>query len=418
MTSPTVTRRLGNRQFIALVAAIMAMGALGIDLMLPVFDEIRAHFGLAEDATDVAQIVTVYFLGMAAGQIFYGPFADRFGRKPVLYVGMTIYMLGAIGSALAPTLWVMLISRFVWGLGAAGPRVVAVAVVRDVYEGKAMARAMSFIMAVFILIPIIAPSMGAAIAALGSWQLVFWFAVLYTAVVGLWATRLPETLAAENRRELRLRPMLEAGREVLTNRQTVGYTLAMAFLFGAFSSYLASSELIVGEIYGYPGAFPFIFGAMAAGMGAAMLTNTKLVGRLGVRGTVRRAIAGYSTLAIGLLALTLLTDGTPPFLLAMIGLSAVLIMHATMIPNLNTLAIEPLGHIAGMASAIIGTISLAGGALLGSMVDRAMDDTITPLVVAFVVYGLMAAGCVALAEGGRVNVAAPAAVPPAAGGAD
>ncbi len=418
MTTPATTSRLGNRQFIALVAAIMAMGALGIDLILPVFDEIRAHFGLAADATDVAQIVTVYFLGMATGQIFYGPFADRFGRKPVLYVGMTIYMLGAIGSALAPTLSIMLISRFVWGLGAAGPRVVAVAVVRDVYEGKAMARAMSFIMAVFILIPIVAPSMGAAIAALGSWQLVFWFAVAYTIVVGLWATRLPETLAAENRRELRLRPMLDAGREVITNRQTIGYTLAMAFLFGAFSSYLASSELIVGEIYGYPGAFPFIFGALAAGMGIAMLTNTKLVGRLGVRGTVRRAIAGYTTLAMGLLALTLLTDGTPPFLLAMIGLSAVLIMHATMIPNLNTLAIEPLGHIAGMASAIIGTISLAGGALLGSLVDRAMNDTITPLVVAFVVYGLAAAGWVAYAEGGRVKVATPAAAPPVARGAD
>ena len=411
MTSPVVTPHVRNRQFIALIAAIMAMGALGIDLMLPVFDEIRTALGLDEGATDVAQIVTVYFLGMAAGQIFYGPFADRFGRKPVLYVGMTIYMVGAVGSALAPTLSVMLISRFVWGLGAAGPRVVAVAVVRDVYEGKAMARAMSFIMAVFLIIPIVAPSLGAAIAALGSWQLVVWFAVVYTLVVGLWATRLPETLAAENRSELRLRPMLDAGREVVTNRQTVGYTMAMAFLFGAFSSYLASSELVVGEIYGYPGAFPFVFGALAAGMGIAMLTNTKLVARFGVRSTVRRAIFGYTAIAVGLLMLTLLTGGTPPFLLALIGLSAVLIMHATMIPNLNTLAIEPLGHIAGTASAIIGTISLAGGALLGSLIDRNMDDTITPLVIGFVVYGLIAAGFVAFAEAGRLEVVDPAAEP-------
>lgn len=416
MATPSSLSHLGKRQFVAMIAAIMAMGALGIDLMLPVFDELRAHFGLDAGSTDVAQIVTMYFLGMAVGQVFYGPFADRFGRKPVLYVGMAIYLLGAVGAAMAPSLSVMLAARFVWGIGAAGPRVVAVAVVRDVYEGKAMAKAMSFIMAVFIIIPILAPSIGAVIAALGPWQLVFWFCALYVIALAAWSTRLPETLMEDDRRPLRLGPVVDAARQVVSNRQAIGYTMAMAFLFGAFSSYLASSELIVGEIYGRPGLFPIIFGALATGMGAAMLTNTKLVERFGVRGTVRRAVSGYTILAVGLLLLTLLTAGTPPFLLALIGLSSVLVMHATMIPNLNTLAIEPMGHIAGTASAIIGTISLAGGALLGALIDRTMDTTITPLVIGFVVYGTIAAGWITWAEAGRAPARAGTPAPVAGGG--
>jgi DHA1 family bicyclomycin/chloramphenicol resistance-like MFS transporter len=397
MTSPPNVA-IGQRQFTALLASIMALGALGIDLMLPVFDEIRAHFGLAPDATDVAQIVTVYFLGMAVGQIFYGPFADRFGRRPVLYTGLTIYALAAVGAALAPTLPLMLLSRFVWGLGAAGPRVMAVAVVRDVYEGEAMARAMSFIMAVFVTIPIVAPSLGAAIAALGPWQIVFWFCALYALAVGVWSLSLEETLAVENRRELRMRPVLEAAREVVTNRQTIGYTMAMVFLFGAFTSYLASSELIVGEIYDRPALFPFIFGGTATAMGSAMLLNARLVGKLGLHQTVRYAVTGYTTLALGLLAVTLLTAGKPPFWLAVVWISAVLVMHATMIPNVNSAALEPLGHIAGMASAVIGTVSLAGGALLGALIDRNLSGTITPLILGMVVYGLIAAVWITSAE--------------------
>ncbi len=403
MTSAPTRRTVGQRELTALLALTMALGALGIDLMLPVFDEIRDHFGLAATATDVAQIVTVYFLGMASGQIFYGPFADHFGRRPVLYVGLGIYALGAVGSALAPTLSVMLASRFVWGIGAAGGRVVAVAVVRDLYEGEAMARAMSFIMAVFVTVPIFAPTLGAAIAALGSWQIVFWFCAVYAVVIAGWALRLPETLAAERKHKLRFRPVWEAAREVMTNRQTIGYTMALTFLFGPFSSYLASSELIVGEIYERPVLFPFIFGGVATVMGSSMLVNARLVGRLGVHRTVRLAVVGYSTLSLGLLGLTLVTDGKPPFWLAVVWLSTVLVMHATMIPNVNAIALEPLGHVAGTASAILGTVSLAGGALLGTVIDRNIAGTITPLVVGFVIYGLIAAGWVAWAERGRTR---------------
>ncbi len=394
----TSLKSFGQRQLTALLAMLMALGALGIDLMLPVFDEIREHFGLAPDATDVAQIVTVYFFGMAAAQILYGPIADRYGRKPAAFLGLSIYAVGAVGSALAPTLPALLGARFVMGIGAAGGRVVAVAVVRDVYAGERMARAMSFIMAVFVSVPIFAPLLGAAIAAVAPWQWLFWACAIYAAVIAVWTIRLPETLREENRRPLRLRPVVDAAREVLSHRSAVGYTLAMTFLFGAFTSYLASSELIIGEIYGRPTLFPFIFGGVATTMGIGMLTNARVVASLGVARTIRGAIIGYTVLAFIFLGITLATGGKPPFWLAIGGISAILIMHSTMIPNINTAAMQSLGHIAGMAAAVVGTVSLAGGAALGSIIDRSLGDTITPFVVGFVVYGLIAAGWVAWAE--------------------
>jgi DHA1 family bicyclomycin/chloramphenicol resistance-like MFS transporter len=274
----------------------------------------------------------------------------------------------------------------------------AVAVVRDVYEGEEMARAMSFIMAVFVTVPIVAPSLGAAIAVLGPWQIVFWFCAVYALVVGVWSVRLNETLAPENRRELRMGRVLDAAREVLTQRQTMSYTLSMVFLFGAFSSYLASSELIVGEIYGRPGLFPFIFGGVAIGMGSAMLANAKIVGQFGLEKTVRYAVGAYMILAIGLLVVVAMTDGRPPFWVTVVWVSAILVMYATMIPNVNSAAIAPMGHIAGMASAVIGTISLAGGAVLGTIIDRQISGTITPLVAGMVIYGAMAAGWILWAE--------------------
>ena len=413
MNDPAV-KSFGQRQLTALLAMLMALGALGIDLMLPVFDEIREHFGLAPDATDVAQIVTVYFFGMAAAQLLYGPIADRYGRRSAAFLGLSIYTIGAVGSALAPTLPALLGARFVMGVGAAGGRVVAVAVVRDVYEGERMARAMSFIMAVFVSVPIFAPIIGAAIATVAPWQWLFWACAVYAVVIGVWTIRLPETLSEENRRPFRLKPVVEAAREVLGHRRAIGYTLAMTFLFGAFTSYLASSELIIGEIYGRPTLFPFIFGGVATTMGIGMLTNARIVSSLGVARTIRGAIVGYTVLALVFLAITLATGGRPPFWLAMVGISSILIMHATMIPNINTAALESLGHIAGMAAAVVGTVSLAGGAALGTIIDRSLGETITPFVIGFVVYGLIAAGWVAWAERwqGQVGgVAASAAAP-------
>jgi DHA1 family bicyclomycin/chloramphenicol resistance-like MFS transporter len=381
---------------------IMAMGALAIDLMLPAFDEIREHFGLETDSTRVAQIVTMFLLGMALAQFFYGPMADRFGRKPVLYIGFAIYGLGALGATLAPSFELVLLSRFIWGVGAAGPRVVAVSIVRDSFQGEQMSRAMSYIMAVFIMVPIFAPSLGSALLTVLPWQSVFAFGLVMVAIMAIWARVLPETLDPANRREIDRKVITAGVREVLTNRESFGYMMAMTMTFAVFSSYLASSERIFGEIYDHGAQFPIIFGGLAAGMGLAILLNATLVERIGSKRMVHIVLIAYVAGASTLWLVASAADGNPSFLVFIIGLAGMLSLHALLIPNFNTIAMLPLGHIAGTASAVIGTISLAGGAFLGSVIDRQYEDTVTPLVVAFVLFGLLALGFVIWAEKGKL----------------
>lgn len=410
--SPNNRPPLSRRHFTALLSMIMAMGALAIDLMLPAFDEMREHFQLEADSTRVAQVVTMFLLGMALAQFFYGPMADRFGRKPVLYVGFAIYGLGALGATLAPSLELVLLSRFIWGVGAAGPRVVAVSIVRDTFQGEQMARAMSYIMAVFIMVPIFAPSLGSALLTVLPWQSVFAFGLVMVAVMAIWARVLPETLDPANRLEIDRKAITAAVREVLTNRESFGYMMAMTMTFAVFSSYLASSERLFGAIYDYGAQFPIIFGGLAAAMGLAILLNATLVERIGSKRMVHIVLIMY---VVGAAILWFVTDtagGNPSFLVLIIGLAAMLSLHALLIPNFNTIAMLPLGHIAGTASAVIGTISLAGGAFLGSIIDRQYQTTVTPLVAAFLLFGLLALAFVVWAEKGRLFTGPEGAVTP------
>ena len=381
---------LSRAHFTALISLIMALAALGIDMVLPALDEIRAQFGLASDSSRAAQVVTAFLIGLALAQYFYGPLADRFGRKPVLYAGLSLYALGAIGAALAPTLELVLLSRFVWGVGAASPRVISVSIVRDVYSGEEMAKAMSYILAIFIMVPVLAPSIGAALIAVFPWQSVFFFGAIAAAVVTVWARILPETLDPANRRPLDRAAILGATRETLTNRQTLGYTLARTMTFGAFSSYLASSERIFGDFYGRPEQFPFIFGAIAAVMGIAMVTNGALVERVGTKRIVHSFLILYVLGGLVFWGVAAAAGGNPSFPVFVVGLALIGFMHASLIPNFNTLAMWPMGHIAGTASALTGTVSVAGGALIGAVIDQLYTDSVLPLITAFAVLGTCA----------------------------
>jgi DHA1 family bicyclomycin/chloramphenicol resistance-like MFS transporter len=202
-------RSIGRIEFIALMALLMSVAALSVDLMLPAMGAIREEFGLEADSTAVAGLVTSYILGLAMSQLVYGILADRYGRKPLIYAGLAIYLIGATASVFAPSLGFLLFARFIWGLGAAGPRVLTLSIVRDTHEGSEMAKLMSFILAVFILIPAIAPSIGAVLTDWISWRGTFGFAVVVTLLVGVWSLRLPETLRPENRREIGLRSVIE-----------------------------------------------------------------------------------------------------------------------------------------------------------------------------------------------------------------
>lgn len=380
----------------------MALAALGIDMILPAFGAMRTEFGLAPDSTEVAGVVTAYFFGLALGQIAYGPLADRYGRKPTLYLGYGMYLIGAIASALAPSLAWVLVARFVWGLGAAGPRVITLSVVRDRFRGEEMARAMSFIMAIFIVVPIVAPTLGAVLLTFGSWRLIFWSCAVLAAAMAAWAIRLPETLDPANQRELRMGRILEAVRQVLGNRQTLGYTLAMTAVMGIFTSYLASSEIIFGEVFDAAAEFPVLFGAMAAVMGAAMLTNGFIVGRFGTKRIAHVMLIVYLVVNLVFVGIAGATGGRPSLLVFLAGLAVMLVCHALMIPNFNTIAMDPMGAVAGTASAAIGTISTAGGAVLGALLDQAFDGTILPFTVGATILTATALSIVLWVERGRL----------------
>jgi DHA1 family bicyclomycin/chloramphenicol resistance-like MFS transporter len=363
-----------------MISAIMALTAVAIDLMLPAFDEIRETFGLRDGSADTGRVVTYFFFGLAVAHLVYGPLADRFGRKPIFYVGISIYVIGAIGSALAPTFGVLLASRFLWGVGAAGSRVIATAIVRDRFEGPVMARAMSQIMAVFVLVPVFAPTLGAGIVAVLPWQAAFWFCAIFAAAIAAWSLRLPETLDPSQRRTLSAGSTARGFAEVARTPVTAGYTVATVFLQGVFTVYLATSEAIISDIFGRREQFPVIFGVVAIGFGVAALANGRLVHRFGIDRVVATSLGCILPLSLVLVVETLGAE-EPSFWLFMPTLACVLSAFMFLLPNLNSAAMEPVGHLAGTASALTGATRLAGGAALGTVISSQVTDSVRPFAI-------------------------------------
>ena len=380
---------LSRRHVLTMISAIMALTAVAIDLMLPALDDIRTTFDLRDGSADTGRVVTYFFFGLAVAQAFYGPLADRFGRKPVLYLGISIYVVGAIGSALAPTFSILLASRFIWGIGAAGSRVVATAIIRDRFEGAAMARAMSQIMAVFILVPVFAPTIGAAIVAVLPWQAAFWFCLVWAVVIAIWSLRLPETLDPAQRRPLSVSSIGSGFVEVARTPVTAGYTMATVFLQGVFTLYLATSEVVISDIFDRRDQFPLIFGVVALGFGATALANGRLVERFGIDRVLTVALAWIIPLNVILVAQTL--GGEPNFWLFMPNLAGILATFMFLMPNLNSAAMEPVGHVAGTASALTGAVRIAVGAALGTFVGSRVTDSVRPFAIGIAAMCLGAA---------------------------
>ena len=369
-----------------MVTAFMAMGALAIDIMIPAFPEMRREFGMAPDSTDVGWTVTAFFLGVAIGPWLYGPASDRYGRKKPLVIGTCLYIACALAACLAPSWGWVKISRFVWGLGAGAPRAIATAMIRDRYEGDAMARLMSTIMAVFLLVPILAPGFGAALVAVFPWRAVFVFPAVLATLLLLWARRLPETLAPERRRPFTWSSVGQAAREVLTHRQTITFTLAVMLLFSVLTSYLAGTEVIIEEVYGYGPWFPLIFGCVAFAFSMNALNNARLVRTHGNIPLIRRLLVMAVASALVFVAIAWVSDGTPAFWLYMVAILLVVPIAQGLGPLCNSAAMSPVAHIAGTASSMMATVTTAGGALLGGFASSHFDGTVRPLATWFFVF--------------------------------
>ncbi|HZH28621.1 MAG TPA: multidrug effflux MFS transporter [Azospirillaceae bacterium] len=393
----TPPRDIRFGEFVALIALLMALTALGIDIMLVALPDIARTFAVAEP-NDRQLVVTIYMVGFALGQPFHGPLSDRFGRKPVLVAGLLIFAVGAIGAVLAPGFGWLLAARAVQGFGAAAPRVVSIAIVRDRFAGPAMSRVMSFIMMVFIIVPILAPAMGEGILHLGPWPWIFGFLFLTAALVLGWMVlRLPETRPAAARQPLSPGALAATFRMVVTNRTTLGYTVAMGFLFGGLLSYIGSAQQVFVDVYGLGAMFPVVFGAIAAVMAVASLTNAQLVMRLGMRRVSHSALIGYVAACAVMVALG--WPAHPPLWGLALFLAAAFFCFGLITPNFNAMAMEPLGRVAGMASSFIGFYTTAAGATFGWLVGQAFDGTVRPLVAGFTVLGVLAWLTVLVADG-------------------
>ena len=381
---------LGRRELLALVAALMALMALGIDILLPAFDDIRVAYGLAEDSSAPGQLITVYFVGLAVAQLFFGPLSDWFGRKPVIYAGITIYVIGSLGAAIAPNFVTLLLFRFIWGVGAAGTRVVAVAVIRDCYEGSQMAKAMSEVMAVFVLVPIIAPTFGAGLIAIFPWESIFWFCAIAAVALCVWSLRLPETLAPEHKTRFNWASTKAGYGRVLRTRLTASYTLASIFLQAVFVMYLSSSERIIGDILGRGDQFPIIFGVVAIMFGITALLNGRFVVVLGIKKLLFFSASALVFFSFVLLVVTIVEAGNPGFWVFIPLLAIVLSTFMFIMPNLNSAALFPMGDIAGTAGAFTSAIRMSIGAAIGGVLNALIDESLTPFAVGVAAMAIFA----------------------------
>lgn len=380
----------GSRWFILTLAMCMAVTALGVDTALPAFGDIRESLGLSPDAVEVTRLITYFLLGNSLGLLPAGLLADRYGRKPVMYGGLVLYVIGAAGTMLAPSLGMMLAARFVWGLGSSGPRVSAMAMVRDSYAGEQMAKQMSFIMAIFILVPTIAPLLASGILLVGPWQAVFGFCAAMAALLSLAVTRLPETIHVDDRRSLSAAGIWDGWRIVFTTPGTMGYLVALTALQAVFISYLASSEVVVDQVFGLGRWFPLYFSGLALVMGVAMYLNGRVVVRVGLDRMIKLVFVADIVASALMVLVALPTGGTPPFALFVAVQGLALFTHQMLIPNLNAAAMRPLASVAGTGSALLGMIPGVVGSVLGGVIDARFDGTVTPLSLAFLAAALIA----------------------------
>jgi DHA1 family bicyclomycin/chloramphenicol resistance-like MFS transporter len=374
-------------EFIALSACTMMLTALGIDIMLPAFSDLRAYFGLTHESTAPAQIITFFFLGQTA-QIIFGVLSDRFGRLSILRIGFPLYIIGGLGAAFSPTLTLMYAARFVAGVGASAVLMTTIAGVRDRFAGDRMARVMSLILTIFLFTPVLAPFLGLAILSIASWQMVFLTPPLFAVIVFVWSLRLEESLPPGQRSSLQWSVIAASVKKVLGNKIFLRYTIITTMLFSALSSYVSSSEHIVGAIYGRPELFAWIFASIGLGMAVCTLTNSRLSSRYGARRTMRALLIVYTAVAGFLLVCTLVYGDPPNMILFFIALGFMMGINLAIEPNSSALAMEPMGEMAGIASAVYGTSFFFIGASIGSVISQLMVTNVLPIVISFFAIGI------------------------------
>jgi len=380
MFSDPGRKNLSFVEFVISISLMMSLTALSIDAMLPALSEIGIDLQI-QDSNGRQLVVSYMFLGLGIGQLFFGPLSDKTGRKPAVVGGYAVFIIGALVAASSTTFSFMLAGRFLQGIGSSAPRAVTMAIVRDRYEGRMMARVLSFVMTVFILMPMIAPSLGQAVLSISSWRGIFIsFVVIAAMTLGWFLLRMPETLAEEDRSPFTIKRIWMAFCEILRNRIAIGYTVSAGLIGGAFLGYLNSSQQIFQDQYGLGDMFPIIFSGISLSIGVTAFLNARLVMRWGMRFLVKWSMLVIISLAVLSMIVSISFDGHPPLGILLGYIVLTFFCIGILFGNQNSLAMDSLGHLAGIGAAVVGSVGTIIQLVFGTIIGQSYNNTVIPLV--------------------------------------
>lgn len=378
-----------NFEFVAMMAALMSIVALAIDAILPAISNIGDAIN-STDSTDHQLLVTMIFLGLGVGQLFFGPISDSFGRKPVVYIGFSIFLVASVICLMAPSLEVMVVGRILQGIGLSAPRTISISIIRDTYEGDYMAKIMSFVTAFFILVPVVAPAIGKLILDATGWQGIFYVQMFFVLVVAFWFwKRQQETLHPEYKIPFTRHVFIDGVKEFVKYRETVAFTLISGLVTGAFLVYLSSAQHIFEDQYALKEVFPYIFAGLAVSIGLSTFMNGTLVMRFGMR-----RLSLMATIVFCMVALTysfLFLNSPNPSIYVLVGfLSVQFFCLGFMWGNFRSIAMEPIGHIAGIGAAINGFVSTVLSIPIATFIGDFVKDSVWPLFAGLAICGMVA----------------------------
>jgi DHA1 family bicyclomycin/chloramphenicol resistance-like MFS transporter len=376
-------------EFIALMASLMSIVALAIDALLPALDYIGSSIGITQ-AVDNQLLITMIFLGLGLGPLFFGPISDSLGRKPVVFMGFGVFIIASLICVFSESLEMMVAGRILQGIGLSAPRTISIAMVRDTYSGDYMARIMSFITSVFLLVPVIAPAMGKFVLDHYNWQAIFYIQLIFSVLVSFWFwKRQPETLLIEKRIKFSSTIFVDGLKELSKSKRTIGFTMISGFVTGSFMVYLSTAQQIFQTQYNMKEQFPYIFAGLSIAIGSATFLNATLVLKYGMEKMVTAALISF--FSVSLLYIVLFLESANPaigVLLAFFGLQFFAI--GFLFGNLRALAMEPIGHIAGIGAAITGFLSTMMAVPISTFIGKFVSATALPLFIGFLISSTMA----------------------------
>lgn len=371
-------------EFIALMASLMSVVALAIDAVLPALDVIGIDIGTTK-LVDNQLLITMIFVGLGVGPLFFGPVSDSKGRKPIVFIGFAIFILASFICVSAKSLEWMIVGRILQGVGLSAPRTIAIAIIRDLYSGDYMARIMSFITVVFILVPIVAPLLGKFALEYYDWTGIFYMQIVMSLLVAFWFwKRQRETLLEENRIAFTKEVFINGFKEVIKQKRTIGFTLISGFIVGSFLVFLSSAQQIFQVQYGFKEEFPYIFAALAGSIGISVFLNGNIVLRFGTERLVTVSMISFFVVSL-LYVLLFYGEANPPLFILMIFMSLQFFSIGFIFGNLRAMAMEPVGHVAGIAAAITGFIATMMAVPISTYIGSFVSETVFPLFFGFLI---------------------------------